>query len=112
MGLSPQVAGRLASCFCLQVSGMTRSMTGSKLVSVKVPLRVLQAIPRAHKGRSRFIIDALKEKIARGESTWEPRTERGRRLAALLKKGTDERGAPLDEAGSARELAERRGSSH
>ena len=87
-------------------------MTGSKLLSVKVPLELYRAMPGAHKGRSRFIITALEEKISREQSTWKPATERGRRLAALLKKGELERGAPLDQEEIARELRERRGGLH
>ena len=37
-------------------------MTSTKLVSVKLPIEVLNAIPAAHEGRSGFIIAALKEK--------------------------------------------------
>lgn len=40
-------------------------MTSTKLVSVKVPLKIFRAIPGAHRGRSRFIISALEEKISR-----------------------------------------------
>ena len=87
-------------------------MTKTKLLSVKVPLELYRAMPGAHKGRSRFIISALEEKISREEPKWQPTTERGRRLAALLKKGVAERGAPLDPEGIARELRERRGERH
>ena len=87
-------------------------MTKTKLLSVKVPMELYHAMPGAHKGRSRFIISALKEKISREESKWKPRTERGRRLAALLKKGVAERGAPLDAGEIERELRERRGGLH
>ena len=46
-------------------------MTTTKLVSVKVPLKIFRALPDAHKGRSRFIISALEEKISqRRESEW------------------------------------------
>ncbi len=88
-------------------------MTSTKLVSVKLPIEVLNAIPAAHEGRSGFIIAALKEKISRqSEPEWKPTTERGRRMAALLEKGRAEREPLLDAEGIARELAERRGRFH
>jgi len=87
-------------------------MTSTKLVSVKLPLKVFRAIPGAHKGRSRFIISALEEKINRSESEWKPKTAHGRRLQAILEKGAAERGEPLDDEGIARELRERRGGLH
>jgi hypothetical protein len=85
-------------------------MTSTKLVSVKVPLKIFRALPDAHKGRSRFIIAALEEKISQQRTPeWQPTTARGRRLKALLDSGAAERGEPLDDAGIARELRERRG---
>ncbi len=87
-------------------------MTGAKLLSVKVPLRIFRALPAAHKGRSRFIVSALEEKIQRLESEWRPTTARGRRLQAILDKGATERGEPLDAEGIARELSQRRGGLH
>jgi hypothetical protein len=93
-------------------SGITYGMTSAKLVSVKLPLKIFQAIPGAHEGRSQFIIAALEEKISREQTKWKPSTERGERLAKLLEKGASERGAPLDKEGIARELRERRGNLH
>ncbi|HEV2330867.1 MAG TPA: hypothetical protein VGY56_18970 [Verrucomicrobiae bacterium] len=87
-------------------------MTNTKLISVKVPMKIFRALPGAHKGRSRFILSALEEKIRREESEWQPTTERGRRLKAILDKGRAERGEPLDAEGIARELQERRGRFH
>ena len=87
-------------------------MTSTKLVSVKLPLKIFRAMPGAHQGRSRFIISALEEKLSRRESEWKPTTARGRRLAALLEKGRAEREPLLDAEGIARELAERRGRFH
>lgn len=87
-------------------------MTNTKLVSVKVPMKIFRALPAAHKGRSRFILSALEDKIRRRESEWQPTTERGRRLKAILDKGRSERGEPLDAEGIARELQERRGRFH
>lgn len=87
--------------------GITRGMT--KVVSFKAPLKIFRALPGAHQGRSRFIIAALEEKISRRESEWQPTTERGRRLKAILDRGASERGEPLDAEGIARELRERRG---
>lgn len=88
-------------------------MTGTKLISVKIPERVLRLMPPAGKGRSSFIIAALEESISRRQSAeWKPTTERGQRLAALLKKGRREREPLLDAEGIARELAERKGRYH
>lgn len=88
-------------------------MTETKLVSVKLPVKIFRAIPGAHRGRSRFIISALEEKISRAkQSEWKPTTARGRRLAALLEAGRAEREPLLDADGIARELAERRGRFH
>ena len=88
-------------------------MTTTKLVSVKLPLRVYRAMPGAHQGRSRFIVSALEEKLSRQRvPEWKPTTARGRRLQAILEKGAAERGEPLDAEGIARELRERRGGLH
>jgi hypothetical protein len=87
-------------------------MTTTKLVSVKVPLKIFRALPGAHKGRSRFIVSALEEKIMRRETEWKPTTARGRMFAALLEKGKAEREPLLDDDGIARELRERRGGVH
>lgn len=85
-------------------------MTSTKLVSVKVPLKIFRAMPGAHKGRSRFIVSALEEKISRQHGLeWKPTTARGRRLAALLEKGKAERFPLLNEEEFERELRERRG---
>jgi hypothetical protein len=88
-------------------------MTSTKIVSVKIPERLLCLIPAAGKGRSRFILAALEEKIGRRKSgEWRPTTERGRRLAVLLEKGRRERAPLLDADGISRELANRRGPVH
>jgi hypothetical protein len=87
-------------------------MTASRLISVKVPMKVFREMPPAHEGRSRFIIAALEEKISREQSKWKPTNKRGERLAALLERGEEERGAPLDAEGIAGELCERRGRLH
>ena len=86
--------------------------TNSKLVRVKVPMKIFRALPAAHKERSRFILSALEEKIKRQESEWQPTTEYGRRLKAILDKGRAERGPFLSDEEVARELQERRGKSH
>jgi|GEM_PF-627321 len=85
-------------------------MTTSKIVSIKIPSRILEHIPPAGHGRSGFIVQAIEEKIARRKSPlWKPKTERGRRMAALLKKGLAERGPLLSDAEVEEELRERRG---
>ncbi len=88
-------------------------MASTKLVSVKIPERVLRLMPPAGKGRSRFIVTALEEKLSRRKrSEWKPTTDRGRRLAALLKRGHRERVPLLDSEELGRELAERKGRFH
>jgi len=88
-------------------------MTTTKLISVKVPLKIFRALPDAHNGRSRFIVSALEEKISRQSAPeWKPTTARGRRMAALLEKGKAERYPLLNEEEFERELRERRGRFH
>jgi hypothetical protein len=87
-------------------------MAETKLGKVKLPIKRLRAIPGTHQGRTHFIISALEEKIKRRETEWQPTTDRGRRLKAILDKGADERGEPLDAGGIRRELRERRGELH
>lgn len=41
--------------------GNTTAMSGTKLISVRLPLKLLRAIPGAHKGRTRFIISLWKK---------------------------------------------------
>ena len=75
-------------------------------------MKIFRALPGAHKGRSRFILSALEEKIQRQESEWQPTTERGRRLKAILDKGRAEREPLLSDEEVARELQDRRGRLH
>jgi hypothetical protein len=85
-------------------------MTNTTIVSVKIPARILEQIPPAGQGRSGFIVQAIEEKIAKRRPVqWKPKTERGRRMAALLKKGRAERSPLLSNAQVERELNERRG---
>jgi hypothetical protein len=85
-------------------------MTNTTTVSVKIPIRILERIPPAGHGRSGFIVRAIEEKIAKRKPLeWKPKTERGRRMAALLKKGRAERSPLLSEAQLEQELRERRG---
>ena len=87
-------------------------MTNMAIVSVKIPARILERIPPAGQGRSGFIVQAIEEKIARRKAVpWKPKTERGRRLAALLNKGRAERSPLLSDAQVEQELKERRGRS-
>jgi hypothetical protein len=87
-------------------------MTDTTIVSVKIPARILEQIPPAGHGRSGFIVQAIEEKIAkRVPVRWTPKTDRGRRMAALLKKGRVERGPLLSDAQVEQELKERRGRS-
>jgi hypothetical protein len=81
-------------------------------VSVKIPARILERIPKAGQGRSGFILEALNEKLARQPALeWKSTTRRGRRLAAMLKKGERERFPLLGEDALQRELRDRRGRS-
>jgi hypothetical protein len=85
-------------------------MTNTRIVSVKIPSRILEQIPPAGQGRSGFIVQAIEEKIAKRKPVqWKPKTERGRRMAALLKKGRAERSPLLSDAQVDQELRERRG---
>jgi metal-responsive CopG/Arc/MetJ family transcriptional regulator len=85
-------------------------MTNTTIVSVKIPERILEQIPPAGQGRSGFIVQAIEEKIARRKPLqWKPTTERGRRMAALLKKGRAERSPLLSDAQLEQELKARRG---
>ena len=85
-------------------------MTKTIIVSVKIPSRILEQIPPAGHGRSGFIIQAIEEKIAKRKPVqWKPKTERGRRMAALLKEGRNERSPLLSDAEVEQELSERRG---
>ena len=85
-------------------------MTDTTIVSVKIPARILEQIPPAGHGRSGFIVRAIEEKIAkRKPPQWKPKTERGRRMALLLKKGRAERSPLLSDLEIEEELRERRG---
>jgi hypothetical protein len=87
-------------------------MTNTTIVSVKIPSRILEQMPPAGHGRSGFIVQAIEEKIAKRKPIqWKPKTERGRRMAALLKKGRGERSPLLSDAELEQELRERRGRS-
>lgn len=86
--------------------GMARAET----ISVRIPARFLEEMPAPGNGRSSFIIKAIEEKLARRKPIlWKPKTERGRRLAALLEKGRNERLPMLSDAQMKQELATRRG---
>jgi hypothetical protein len=79
-------------------------------VSVKIPTTILEQIPPAGHGRSGFIVRALEEKLARKQTaTWKPITARGRKLAALIERGKEERGPDLTIAELEAELRQRRG---
>ena len=87
-------------------------MTDTVTVSVKIPGRILDKIPAAGHGRSHFILRAIEEKIASRKPTqWKPKTERGRRLAALLEKGRNERMPLLSVEQIEQELRDCRGRS-
>jgi hypothetical protein len=53
-------------------------MTKPTTVSVKIPARILEKIPAPGNGRSRFIVNAIEEKIARRKpASGKPKTARG-----------------------------------
>jgi hypothetical protein len=79
-------------------------------ISLKIPPRLLERIPAAGNGRSRYILTALEEKLSRQQPpAWKPVSKRGRKLAALLAAGKGERGPEISVAEVERELRERRG---
>jgi hypothetical protein len=81
----------------------------STAISVKIPTRILEQMPAPGNGRSVFIVKAIEEKLARRRCDWNPRSERGRRMAALLAKGRTERRPLLSDEQLEQELKERRG---
>jgi hypothetical protein len=79
-------------------------------ISFKAPARILESLPAPGNGRSRFILQALEEKISRQQQPkWEPTNSLGRKFAAILEKGKKERGPQMSEVEFERELSERRG---
>lgn len=79
-------------------------------ISFKAPARILEGLPAPGNGRSRFIIQALEEKISRQQQPkWEPTTPLGRKFAAILEKGKKARGPELSETEFDREFSGRRG---
>ena len=81
----------------------------STAISVKIPTRILEQMPAPGNGRSVFIVKAIEEKLARRRCDWKPRSERGRRMAALLAKGQKERIPLLTDEQIEQEIKERRG---
>ena len=82
----------------------------SATISFKAPPRILEGIPAPGNGRSRFIIEALEEKISRQQKAgWKPTNALGRKFAAILAKGEKERGPQMSDSEFERELSERRG---
>ena len=80
------------------------------VVSVKIPARILERIPAAGQGRSRFSVRALEKEIERQQpAEWTPTTKRGRKFAKLLEAGKAERGPLLSEEELEGEIRERRG---
>ena len=85
-------------------------MPNTTTISVKIPVGILEQMPAAGGGRSSFIVRAIEEKLARRKLLqWKPRTERGRRMAALLEKGRGERMPLLSDAQVEQELHARQG---
>lgn len=86
-------------------------MTGNTInISVKVPSTLAERIPAPGQGRSRFIVQALEEKLSRQTSrAWKPTTRRGHRMARILAKGRAEGVQMLNDEAFDRELSARRG---
>jgi len=81
-------------------------------ISFKAPAEIAERIPAPGHGRSRFILQALAEKLERRPPPdWKPSTARGRRFAALLSKGKSERFPLLNQNEFSEELSARRGRS-
>lgn len=79
-------------------------------ITIKLSADILERIPSASNGRSRFIRDAVEEKLSRKQpADWKPASRRGRKMAALLAKGDAERHSLLNESQFENELAKRRG---
>jgi hypothetical protein len=78
-------------------------------ISVKIPTRILEQMPAAGNRRSIFIVKSIKEKLDRRSCDWKPRSELGRRMAALLAKGQKERTPLLSDEQPEQGLNERKG---
>lgn len=84
--------------------------TAAETISFKCPPPIRERLPAAGNGRSKFILQAIQEKLARKKPVvWKPTTARGRKLAALLEKGRAERFPLLTDEQFEREMRERRG---
>ena len=85
-------------------------MTNSTPISFKCPTPILERLPAAGNGRSKFIVQALKEAVERKKPVeWKPTTPRGRRMAALIEAGKHERGPDWTIEQCEQELRERKG---
>ncbi|MEQ2008512.1 MAG: hypothetical protein ABMA26_17165 [Limisphaerales bacterium] len=84
--------------------------SAAETISFKCPPPVRERLPAAGNGRSKFILAAIEEKLARARPVqWKPTNARGRKLAARLAAGRHERGPALSVESVDRELRERRG---
>lgn len=84
--------------------------TAAVPITFKCPPDLIDHLPAPGRGRSRAIVQTLREKYARAQPVqWKPTNERGRKLAALLAAGRHERGKPMTVEEVDRELRERRG---
>lgn len=85
--------------------GMTNNL---QAITVKIPVSDLIRI--AESNRSRFIREAVSEKLARQPvPVWKPKTEAGRKLLALREQFIKAGGELLDSEGITEELRSRRG---
>ena len=83
-------------------------MTGAlQVVSIKLPAGDVRRIPG---NRSRFVREAVAEKLAReAQPEWKPKTAIGRKFLRLREKFIAEGGELLDDEELAKELRSRRG---
>jgi hypothetical protein len=78
-----------------------------QVVSVKLPL---SQVRRIRGNRSKFVRQAIAEKLARDSApAWRPKTATGRKLLKLRKRFLAHGGELLDPEGIAEELRQRRG---
>jgi metal-responsive CopG/Arc/MetJ family transcriptional regulator len=85
-------------------------MTNAQILSVRVPADLLERIDARCGGqRSRFVREAIAERLGRDAETFVPRTALGRKLAALRQRGLDSGARLLNLEEVNREVARRRG---
>jgi Arc/MetJ-type ribon-helix-helix transcriptional regulator len=82
-------------------------MTMLRTISVKLPAEDVRRIPA--RNRSAFIREAVREKLARQEKAWKPKTRFGRKLVGLREAYIAKGGKLLTAEEIAAEIRENRG---